>query len=168
MMDWMKKDIKVEQVYESAEKCLRHGIAIIFNIILGFPGETAESIGESLRVAREMRKMSPDFELGIFYFKPYPGNAIADELTKEGYRFPAGLEEWAEFDYVGSSNDWISTKQYNQIEAFKFYQRIGWNRSNTLLAPIKKIAQWRCAGNRYGFPVEKKIYEWIRPPKNLS
>jgi len=168
MMDWMKKDIKVEQVYECAEKCLRNGIAIIFNYIPGFPGESAESIDETLRVAMEMRKMSPDFELGIFYFKPYPGNAIADELTKAGYRFPAGLEEWAEFDYVGSSNDWINARQYRQIEAFKFYQRIGWNRSNVLLSPVKKMAQWRCAANRYAFPFEKIIYEWIKPEVKLS
>lgn len=168
MMDWMKKDIKVEQVYECAEKCLRNGISIIFNIILGFPGESAESISESLRVAMDMRKMSPDFELGIFYFKPYPGNAIAYDLLKEGYRFPAGLEEWAQFDYVGSSNDWISSKQFKQIEAFKFYHRIAWNRSSPLLYPVKKFAQWRCNANKYDFPFEKTVYEWIRPEVKLS
>ena len=168
MMDWMKKDIKIEQVYESAEKCLRNGIAIIFNIILGFPHETESSIDESLRVARELRKMSPDFELGIFYFKPYPGNAIADQLLQEGYRFPNGLEEWAKFDYVGSSNDWINKEQYERIEAFKFYQRIGWNRSQVLLSLVKKLAQWRCRKNNYSFPVEKMVYEWIKPPVRLS
>ena len=168
MMDWMKKDIKIEQVYDSAEKCLRNGIAIIFNIILGFPHETQSSIDESLRVARELRKMSPDFELGIFYFKPYPGNAIAEQLLQEGYRFPNGLEEWAQFDYVGSSNDWINKEQYDRIEAFKFYQRIGWNRSQALLSPVKKIAQWRCRKNNYSFPVEKIIYEWVRPRVRLS
>ncbi len=168
MMDWMKKDIRIEQVYESAEKCLHNGIAVIFNIILGFPHETRASIDESLRVARELRKMSPDFELGIFYFKPYPGNAIADQLLKEGYRFPNGLEEWAQFDYVGSSNDWISKEQYDRIEAFKFYQRIGWTKSQALLSPVKKIAQWRCRKNNYSFPVEKIIYEWIKPSVRLS
>ncbi len=168
MMDWMKKDIKIEQVYDSAEKCLRNGIAVIFNIILGFPHETEASINESLRVARELRKMSPDFELGIFYFKPYPGNAIADQLLKEGFQFPKGLEEWAGFDYVGSANDWISKAQYDRIESFKFYQRIGWSRSQPLLRPVKKIAQWRCQKNRYAFPVEKIIYEWIKPPVRLS
>ena len=168
MMDWMKKDITIEQVYDSAEKCLRHGIDIIFNIILGFPHESPQSIDESLRVARQLRKMSPGFELGIFYFKAYPGNAIADELLKEGYQFPVGLEEWANFDYVGSSNDWISAAQFDRIEAFKFYQRIGWNRSPALFIPFKKIAQWRCRKNRYALPVEKIIYEWMRPPLRLS
>ena len=55
----------------------------------GFPHETEASINESLRVALVLRKMSPDFELGIFYFKPYPGNAIADQLLKEGYQVSA-------------------------------------------------------------------------------
>ena len=104
MMDWMQKDTRIEQVYDSAQKCLRNGIAVIFNIIVGFPHESPASIDESLRVAQVLRKMSPNFELGIFYFKPYPGNAIADQLLKEGYSFPNGLEEWAGFDYVGSAN----------------------------------------------------------------
>lgn len=168
MMDWMKKDIKLEQVYESAEKCFRNGIGIIFNIILGFPHESETSIEESLKVARELRRMSADFELGIFYFKPYPGNAIADQLLNEGYNFPVGLEQWAEFDYVGSANEWISKEQFDRIEAFKFYQRIGWNRSNAIFTPIKKIAQWRCEKKRYGFPVEKRLYELIRPSARLS
>jgi len=106
--------------------------------------------------------------LGIFYFKPYPGNAIAEQLLQEGYCFPNGLEEWAEFDYVGSANDWINKEQYDRIEAFKFYQRIGWNRSQALLSPVKKIAQWRCRKNNYSFPVEKMIYEWIKPQVKLS
>ena len=168
MMDWMKKDIKIEQVYESAEKCERNDIAVIFNMILGFPHETSASIDESLRVAQELRKMSPDFELGIFYFKPYPGNAISQQLLKEGYQFPKGLEEWSKFDYIGSANDWINSDQYNRIEAFKFYQRIGWSRSQSLFSPIKTIARWRCRKNNYSYPLEKVLYEWVKPPARLS
>jgi radical SAM superfamily enzyme YgiQ (UPF0313 family) len=168
MLDWMKKDISIEQVYESAVKCLRNKIDVIFNIIVGFPHETPESISESLRVARELRKMSSGFELAIFYFKPYPGNSIADQLLQEGYRFPQGLEEWANFDYVGATNEWISKKQIDQVEFFKFYQRIGWNKAKPLLSPVRKIARWRCQKHNYRLPVEKIIYEWIKPPEKLS
>ena len=38
MMDWMQKDISVEQVLKSAELCVRHGIGAIFPFIVGFPG----------------------------------------------------------------------------------------------------------------------------------
>ncbi len=40
MMDRIKKDIKLEQVFESAEKCRRHGVNAIFPFIVGFPGES--------------------------------------------------------------------------------------------------------------------------------
>ena len=167
-LDWMQKDITVEQVYDSAARCLRNNIGVLFNIIVGFPGETPESISESIRVARELRKMSPRFELAIFYFKPYPGNLIADQLLREGYRFPRGLEEWANFDYVGSRNEWISDAQMQQVEFFRFYQRIGWNDTMPLLGPIRKIARWRCQNHNYHLPLERRLYEWIRPPEKLS
>jgi radical SAM superfamily enzyme YgiQ (UPF0313 family) len=168
MLDWMKKDITMEQVYDSAAKCLRNDIGVLFNIIVGFPHETPDSISESLRVARELRRMSPRFELAIFYFKPYPGNHIADQLLREGYRFPKGLEEWADFDYVGSKNEWISEEQIDQIEYFRFYQRIGWNDTMPFFSPIRKIARWRCQTHNYHLPIEKNVYEWIRPPEKLS
>lgn len=168
MMHWMKKDIKIEQVYESAAKCNKNGIAVIFNMILGFPHEKEESIRETLRVSRLLRKMNPDFELGMAYFKPYPGNAIADQLVKEGYTFPKGLKEWAKFDYIGSSSEWISKKQFRQIEFFKFFQRVAWNRRKILFIPFRKIAAWRCEKNNFSFPIEKIIYEWIHPPEKLS
>ena len=168
MMNWMKKDIKIEQVYESAEKCVKNGIAVIFNMILGFPNETPESIEETLRVSRRLRKMSADFELGMAYFKPYPGNAIADQLTNEGYRFPKGLSEWANFDYIGSSSDWISEAQYKHIESFKFFQRVAWDKSKFLYTPFRRIAAWRCERNNFKLPIEKIIYEFIRPPARIS
>lgn len=168
MMNWMKKDIKIEQVYHSAQKCLDNGIAVIFNMILGFPHETKESIDETLRVSRVLRKMSPDFELGMAYFKPYPGNAIADQLLQEGYNFPKGLSEWAKFDYLGSSSDWITKEQFRQIELFKFFQRVAWNRRKILFTPFRKIATWRCEKNYFGFPVEKMVYEFIHPPEKIS
>jgi radical SAM superfamily enzyme YgiQ (UPF0313 family) len=168
MMDWMKKDIKIEQVYESAEKCLENGIAVIFNMIFGFPHETPESIRETLRVCRELRKMSPHFELGISYFKPYPGNPIADQLVKEGYNFPKGLRGWADFDYIGSSSEWISEKQFQELEAFKFFQRVAWNPPKFFYTPFRKLAAWRCEKNNFKFPVEKMVYELIKRPEKLS
>ncbi len=112
----MKKDITIEQVFDSAEKCLRVGIHVIFNFIIGFPNEPEESIAETLRVAKALRAMSPDFDVSIFYFKPYPGNEIADLLLAQGYEFPRTLEGWAEFDYVASSSPWIPRETYQLIE----------------------------------------------------
>ena len=35
-----KKDIKLDQVFITAEKCRRHGVAVLFNLIVGFPEES--------------------------------------------------------------------------------------------------------------------------------
>jgi radical SAM superfamily enzyme YgiQ (UPF0313 family) len=168
MLDWMKKDIKIEQVFDSAEKCQRQGVAILFNIIVGFPDEPAESVSESLQVAKELRAMSPDFEVAIFYFKPYPGNEIAEMLLRQGYEFPRILAEWAEFDYVGSSGPWVRLEKYELIEGFKFYQRIAWSRPTLLRAPLQAIARWRCKRDFYHLPIEKAVIERLRPLPRLS
>ena len=168
MLDWMKKDITVEQVFDSAEKCRRQGIAVLFNLIVGFPDEPAESIRETLRVAKQLRAMSPDFEVAIFYYKPYPGNEIADMLLRQGYQFPHTLEEWAEFDYVDSSGPWVSQETRDLVERFKFYQRIAWGRPTALRAPVQAVARWRCRRDFYAWPVEKAVAERLRPLPKLS
>lgn len=168
MLDWIKKDIKLEQVFDSAEKCKRAGVGIIFNVIVGFPHEPSTSITESLRVAKELRAMSPDFQVAFFYYKPYPGNEIADMLVRDGYEFPKTLQEWAEFDYVGSSGPWVTREKYTLVERFKFYQRLAWNRASPLRVPLQKLARWRCENDVYGFPIEKKLVELIRQPAQLS
>lgn len=168
MLDWMKKDIKLEQVFDSAEKCKRAGVGIIFNVIVGFPHEPPESITESLRVAKELRAMSSDFEVAFFYYKPYPGNEIADMLVRDGYQFPKTLREWADFDYVGSSGPWVTHEKYNLVERFKFYQRLAWNRASPLRVPLQRLARWRCENDMYHFPIEKFLVESLRPTPKLS
>ena len=68
----IRKDIKIEQVYEVAEKMLKFGIAGHFPFIVGFPDETDAHIRATLDCAKRLRSMSPDFLTPIYYFKPYP------------------------------------------------------------------------------------------------
>ncbi|WP_341225353.1 radical SAM protein [uncultured Arcticibacterium sp.] len=169
MLDWMKKDIKIEQVFACAEKCLKYDIAINFSAIVGFPDETDASINETIRIAKELRKMSSKFQVAVFYFKPYPGNEIADLLTSRGFEFPVGLSGWANFDYVGSvESDWISNQKIKEIEGFKFYQQLGYSEPTFLKAIPQKMARWRVENSFYAFQFEKKIIRWLKPQKELS
>ena len=146
MIDWMKKDIKIPQVYESAQKCLKHGIAINFSVIIGFPGETETDMDETIRVVTDLRKMSPEFRVSIFYFKPYPGNEIADALIADGYKMPQGIKEWSEFDYVVKGSPWIPSEK----------------------SPIQNLAKWRITNKNYGAPFERKMIESIFDRQKLS
>jgi radical SAM superfamily enzyme YgiQ (UPF0313 family) len=168
-IDRIQKDIKVEDMWITAEKLVRHNIGAIINVIVGFPGEPPESVAESLRVARELRAVSSNFELAVFYFKPYPGNPIAERLRAQNYRFPASLEEWADFDYIGSGNDWLSEAQKREIEHFKFYQRFAYSGNrNPLRWPLQKLSRWRVERRAYALPLDRKLVEWLKPAQALS
>jgi anaerobic magnesium-protoporphyrin IX monomethyl ester cyclase len=169
MLDWMQKDIKLEHIFETAEKCVYYNIAIIFSIIVGFPGESPESVLETLEVVKKLRKMSRNFSMSIYYYKPYPGNKIADELSAKGYQFPEGLAEWSDFDYVNSGkSDWLTAKQIRHIERFKFYEQLAWSRPTAPKFILQQIAKWRCEKNIYHFPVEKNIIRFLKPAPKVS
>lgn len=168
-IDHIQKDIKVEDMWLCAEKLVKHDIGAIINVIVGFPGESPESVTETLRVARDLRAMSSSFELAVFYFKPYPGNPIAERLKAQNYRFPASLEEWADFDYIGRSNEWLTTAQKSEIEAFKFYQRFAYSSSQSLMRkPLKALSRWRVERRAYRFPIERVLIERLKPSAALS
>jgi anaerobic magnesium-protoporphyrin IX monomethyl ester cyclase len=168
MMDWIKKDIKLEQVFRSAEKCRRHGIAVIFPFIVGFPGESDESVAISLDVARQLRAMSPTFTTPIFFFKPYPGSPITDAAVADGYELPRTLDEWADFDFIGSAGPWVTPQRQRLVERYKFYQQVGYERPKPWGGPLAAAARLRVKHNFFALPVEKLVSEWLHPPQQLS
>jgi radical SAM superfamily enzyme YgiQ (UPF0313 family) len=163
MLDWMKKDIKLDQVFVTAEKCRQHGIGVLFNLIVGFPDETAESIDATLRAAKTLRAIGPDFQVALFCYRPYPGTAITDGLARSGYRLPRGLEEWAAIEDGAGHSPWVDMRKRALIDRFGFYQRIGWAKSTPWRAPLQAMARWRCRRDMYAFPIEKAIVEWMKP-----
>jgi radical SAM superfamily enzyme YgiQ (UPF0313 family) len=163
MLDWMKKDAKVDQALVTAEKCRRHGIGVLFNLIVGFPNEPEESIAATLRVAKTLRDFGPNFQVALFYYRPYPGTPITDELARSGYRLPRSLREWASIERHSSQLPWVAAGKRTLIERFRFYQRIGWAKPSAWRLPIQAVARWRCRRDLYAFPIEKAIAEWMRP-----
>ena len=167
-LDWMRKDMRVEQVLETAARLERLRLGAIFNFIVGFPGETEESVSASLGLMKRLRSLSPRFETPVFYYRPYPGTQIAQAAQGRGYAFPRSLEEWADFDYVGSRGPWVSEELWRRVEGAKFYARHAFGPSGPLRWPLRLASRWRCRRDYYGFPVEKRLLEWLRPPLAAS
>ncbi len=169
MMDWLMKDIKIEQVYLCAERCKEHGIAVIFPFIVGFPNETDESVESSINMIHILNKMYHKFNTPIFYFKPYPGSKITEDIvTSNSYRLPKTTEEWEHFDYVGSSGPWVNKKKYTFFERYKFYLKAGYKNKFQILKPIRWIARQRCEKKYFKFPVEKVLFELFTNKQKLS
>lgn len=166
-LDRLKKDLRLEQVIQAAELCASHDLGAIFNFIVGFPDEPEASVDATLALAKRLRGMHRAFETPIFYYRPYPGNPLADEAAGRGYVFPDTLEDWADFDYVGARGPWVSIERWRHVERFKFYARHAWS-PGPWRWPLRAAARWRCAHDWYALPVEKGLVELIRPPQPVS
>lgn len=159
MMDWLKKDIKIEQVLACAEKSRDLGIAVHFPFIVGFPGETNKSLKATAEMARRLASMSPLFEAQIFFFKPYPGSAITREVVASGYKLPQSTEAWADFDFHQSQGPWIKPRDAEYFSALRFYLRLGYGRHRWYARPVHAVARMRCKTGFFGLPIEKRLYE---------
>jgi radical SAM superfamily enzyme YgiQ (UPF0313 family) len=161
--DFIQKDITTEDIWITADKLLKYKIGAIFSFIVGFPNESAESVTETLSVASKLRTMSANFDVVVFYFKPYPGNRIGEYLKEQNYHFPETLEQWVNFDEYSSETDWLSESQIGSIEQFKFYLKNAYSiNNNPLLKPIKSLSKWRLANQAFKFPIDYIAANWIR------
>lgn len=168
MLKRIKKDVTIEKILHTAERMRELDIAGIFPFIVGFPDESDASVDATIRFARHLRRMSPDFETPIFYFKPYPGSEIVNESVASGYRLPENLAEWSEFDYVaGLPGPWVSPEKFELIERYKFFldfafqgaAESGW---------LQKLAKLRVERLDFRWPLEMHVLQRFRPAEKLS
>jgi radical SAM superfamily enzyme YgiQ (UPF0313 family) len=160
------KDTTIEQVHIAADLCRRHGLAVIFSFIVGFPGESPSAMRETLDLVKRLRGMSPKFETPIFYYKPYPGSGLAEAIAAD---VPKTLEEWATFDYVqGELGQWVTPGAFAEVERFKFYNRHVWVGDGLWKRPLQLASRLRCRYHWFAFPVEKALVQRLRPEQELS
>jgi radical SAM superfamily enzyme YgiQ (UPF0313 family) len=76
----MKKGIRVDDVPEVVAKTRGAGIESMALLILGYPGETVESLEETLALLKSCRFD----DVGLFYFAPLPGSEVYKEATAQG------------------------------------------------------------------------------------
>ena len=81
---------------------------------------------------------------------------------------PQTIQEWADFDYIGSSGPWVSDERYALVERFKFYNQLAYRKNGTLMKPLQAMARWRMRNWKFGMPWEKTLVEWVRPKAKLS
>lgn len=168
MMDWLKKDIKIEQVFSCATICKKLNISVQFPFIVGFPEETDKSVEETVKVALQLNKMHKSFQTPVFYFKPYPGTTITDNEVKKGYKLPQTLHEWSAFDFVGSIGPWVSKEKYTFFERFKFYSKLAYSKQSNIYLPLQLVAKLRCNLGFYNFPIEKLIVDKLYKKQQLA
>jgi anaerobic magnesium-protoporphyrin IX monomethyl ester cyclase len=167
------KDITKEQILNSAERCLAHGIIPQYSFMVGLPGEDKKDIGQTIGLINKLIKLDPRVQiLGPQAFRPYPGSTLYEECLGAGWQAPESLKEWAaaieneinyltphQFPWVKNPDLVDSLEAYARFGAQSFKSALGSTvKSNKLLKFLFILAckiRWRLRFFRW--PVEYKM-----------
>jgi radical SAM superfamily enzyme YgiQ (UPF0313 family) len=126
----IKKGITREQVVDAVEMCQRAGVTPFASFILGLPGETPQSIRETLDFGRQLKKMGLSF--GFHLLAPFPGTEIRDRSAEYGIRILSN--DWSQYH---ANRAIVETPAVNRNMLDEIV--IEWeNEYNQMLADIKQ------------------------------
>jgi radical SAM superfamily enzyme YgiQ (UPF0313 family) len=80
LLQAMKKGIRIDDVPEVVAKTRKAGIESMAMVIVGYPGETVESLEETLALLKSCRFD----DVGLFYFAPLPGSEVYKDAAAYG------------------------------------------------------------------------------------
>jgi hopanoid biosynthesis associated radical SAM protein HpnJ len=124
----IKKGLRVDRARQFAADCRDLGITVHGTFILGLPGETKETIQETIRFAREVNPHS----LQVSVAAPYPGTELYRQAVEQGW-LPPGDEGAALVSEDGTQLASLSyphlgdTEILDSVDEFyrRFYFRAG-------------------------------------------
>jgi radical SAM superfamily enzyme YgiQ (UPF0313 family) len=159
VLDQIKKEYKVEEILIAADRAARAGISIAYSFIVGFPGETHRDFQATLDVLKAIRQKDPNLQTSIYFYSPYPGTELVQDLQARGLRLPERLEDWEDFSIEGA---WLPKNKpefVRRIQNLNFYLRHGYSdpgqsRGRKLL---QGLSRFRCERDWYGFPIERYL-----------
>lgn len=134
----IKKGIRIDQARDFVKATKELGILVHGAFIIGLPGETPETIAETIRYAIELDLYS----IQVSLVAPYPGTEIYAQGVREGWI----VREGGDLTSDGIQNAAISYRGLSREEIFetveKFYRRF-YLRPRPILRILKEMLQDR-------------------------
>ena len=112
ILDRVKKKITLEMVRNAVQLCRQTGIRPLASYILGLPGETHETIRETMAFADSMA-----VPYGFHVLAPFPGSEVRESCAEYGVRIMT--DDWDRYDANQSVCD-LDSISYQDID--RIYQ----------------------------------------------
>lgn len=124
ILDNIKKGIRLEEAREFTKNCHKLGITIHGTFILGLPGETPETIKQTVELAKELDVFSIQVSLAA----PYPGTELYRQAMENGWFHGGSLvndtgTQIAALEYDGLSKEEIFASVEKFYRAYYFRPR---------------------------------------------
>ena len=147
----IKKGMRVDVARRFTEDCHKLGITIHGTFIVGLPGETRETIRETIRFAREINPHTIQVSLAA----PYPGTFLYDQAKKNDWLTVEGT------DLVQRDGIQIASLNYPHLsreEIFEavaeFYKRFYFRPSKIASITMEMLKSWEMMTRRLREGVE--------------
>lgn len=114
VLDFVKKDITLEKIFEGQRIINKVGIPWDAFIMLGMPYETKEDMLATLRIMKQLQCRS----IILSIFTPYPGTELYN-VTKE-MGFLSETTDWEKYSHQSAENNFnknVSPEEYRKILA---------------------------------------------------
>jgi radical SAM superfamily enzyme YgiQ (UPF0313 family) len=118
MLKKMKKGITLDKVRQAFKLTQEVGIKTQAFFLFGLPGETQDTIRETIEFAKELNASSTQFAVAI----PHPGTALYEECRTNGW---LTRENWADYTAEASliETPWLAAKEVEdaRVRAYREY-----------------------------------------------
>ncbi|GAB3120903.1 radical SAM protein [Streptomyces calidiresistens] len=115
----MDKRITAAMTTSVAHRLMQRGINVKGYFILGYPGEQADDLADTVRHIHTLWALADtlpgNFRASVFEFRPYPGTPIWQQLIKAGHN-PDELLAYSDIDLTGQGAD----ESMRQRDEFNF------------------------------------------------
>jgi anaerobic magnesium-protoporphyrin IX monomethyl ester cyclase len=108
----MNKKLSLEKVEEVVRGCGRLGIKAAGFLLVGYPGETEESFGETIRYYRHLRRIGLHAAIPLIV-NAYPGTPLYDQCKRDGQLTPGAP------DHIFVENDGFVSIVTENFDEFK-------------------------------------------------
>ncbi len=171
LLEYIKKDITLEQVKEAVRILDKNDISCGVSFMLGFPTETLEEMKQTLSFIDELLEIQPNlFVPQISAFTPLPGTDLFEAAKCLGFEPPRSLKEWGEYIYNTPANlTYLDNKSRALVTTIallskfdftsKKYRGAGILAKKPVLKFIHKIL-WKIANTRWRYKYFSYSLEW--------
>lgn len=83
MLKRIRKQVDLDHMLDAMRVTVRRGFSLSCFLVIGFPGETRQTLRQTMRLVRKMALVGVD-EIAVATFVPYPGSELFRQLRAAG------------------------------------------------------------------------------------
>ena len=168
ILDYIHKEAPVEQCIEFVERCTKYDINAELSLMCGFPMAPKDDLRDTMHLVERVMEMSPEHEIMLFIYTPYPGTPLYEKAIEAGLDPPKDFEGWADYTLRNVNTPWLDDDFF---ERYEFFQRVfhfcftpglrqayvKHGKSMLVYNILRFIAKLRWRYRFFGFPIEGRL-----------